>query len=97
MFCIEYTFKGHVYVFAGRVKIVSHSACRTSAILKYFCPLEKCVVKCTDHPNMTIAVYWDVKLPPPPPKKKTRGADNKSLDWWPSGAFRIKIAYLAGL
>ena len=26
-------------VFAGRVKIVSHSSCRTSAILKYFCPL----------------------------------------------------------
>ena len=24
---------------AGRVKIVSHSSCRTSAILKYFCPL----------------------------------------------------------
>ena len=26
-------------MFAGRVKIVSHSSCRTSAILKYFCPL----------------------------------------------------------
>ena len=24
---------------AGRVRIVSHSSCRTSAILKYFCPL----------------------------------------------------------
>ena len=28
-----------VHVFAGRVKIVSHLSCRTSAILKYFCPL----------------------------------------------------------
>ena len=26
-------------MFAGRVKIVSHSSCSTSAILKYFCPL----------------------------------------------------------
>ena len=25
-------------MFAGRVKIVSHPSCRTSAILKYFCP-----------------------------------------------------------
>ena len=39
MFFIAYTFKGQVHVFAGRVKIVSHSTCRTSAILKYFCPL----------------------------------------------------------
>ena len=27
-------------MFAGRVKIVSHSSCRASAILKYFCPLK---------------------------------------------------------
>ena len=27
-------------MFAGRVKIVSHSSCRASAILRYFCPLE---------------------------------------------------------
>ena len=39
MFFIAYTFKGQVHVFAGRVKIVSHSSCRTSAIFKYFCPL----------------------------------------------------------
>ena len=26
--------------FIGRVKIVSHSSCRTSPILKYFCPLK---------------------------------------------------------
>ena len=38
-FFIAYTFKGHMHVFAGRVKIVSHSSCRTSAILKYFCHL----------------------------------------------------------
>ena len=36
MFFIAYTFKGQVHVFAGRVKIVSHSSCRTSTILKYF-------------------------------------------------------------
>ena len=36
MFCIAYAFKGQVHVFAGRVKTVSHSSCRTSAILKYF-------------------------------------------------------------
>ena len=39
MFFIAYAFKGQVRVFAGRVKIVSHLPCRTSAILKYFCPL----------------------------------------------------------
>ena len=39
MFFSAYTFKGQVHVFAGQVKIVSHSSCRTSAILKYFCPL----------------------------------------------------------
>ena len=39
MFSISYAFKGQVHVFAGRVNIVSHSSCRTSAILKYFCPL----------------------------------------------------------
>ena len=39
MFFIAYTFKGQVHVFAGRVKIVGHSSCRTSAIFKYFCPL----------------------------------------------------------
>ena len=38
MFLIAYAFKGQVHVFAGRVKIVSHSSCRTSAILKYICP-----------------------------------------------------------
>ena len=27
-------------MFAGRVRIVCHSPCRTSAILKYFCPLQ---------------------------------------------------------
>ena len=30
---------GQVHVFAGRVKIVSHLSCKTSATLKYFCPL----------------------------------------------------------
>ena len=40
MFFIAYTFKGQVHMFAGRVKIVSHSSARTTAILKYFCPLQ---------------------------------------------------------
>ena len=39
MFFIAYAFKGHVHAFAGRVKVVSHSSCRSSAIFKYFCPL----------------------------------------------------------
>ena len=39
MFFIAYAIKGQVRVFAGRVKIVSHSSCRTSTILNYFCPL----------------------------------------------------------
>ena len=39
MFFIAYAFKGQIHVFAGGVKIISHSSCRTSAILKYFCPL----------------------------------------------------------
>ena len=28
-----------MHAFAGRVEVVSHSSCRTSAIFKYFCPL----------------------------------------------------------
>ena len=39
MFFIAYPFKGQVHVFAGRVKIVSHTSFRTYTILKYFCPL----------------------------------------------------------
>ena len=39
MFFIACAFKGHVHAFAGRVKVVSHSSCRASAIFKYFCPL----------------------------------------------------------
>ena len=39
MFFITYGFKGQVHVFVGRVKIVSHSSSRTSAILNYFCSL----------------------------------------------------------
>ena len=38
MFFIAHAFKGQVRVLAGRMKIVSHSSCRTSAILKYFVP-----------------------------------------------------------
>ena len=38
MFFIAYAFKGHVHAFAGRVKVVSHLSCRTSAIFKYFVP-----------------------------------------------------------
>ena len=39
MFFIAYAFKGQVHVFAGRVKIVSLSSCRTNAMFKYFFPL----------------------------------------------------------
>ena len=34
MFFIAYALNGQVHVFTGRVKIVSHSSCRTSTILK---------------------------------------------------------------
>ena len=43
MLFIAYAFKGQVHVFARRVKFVSHSSCRTNAILKYFCPLNQVV------------------------------------------------------
>ena len=43
---IAYTFKGQVHVFAGQVKIESHSSCRISAILKYFCPLQGVPIYC---------------------------------------------------
>ena len=49
MFFIAYAFKGQVHVFAGRVKIVSHSSCRTSAILKYFCLLVLFCMYVTSH------------------------------------------------
>ena len=39
MFLIAYAFKGQVHVFAGQAKMVSHLSCRTSAVIKYFCPL----------------------------------------------------------
>ena len=39
MLFIAYAFKGQAHVFAGLMKTVSHLSCRTSAILKYFCPL----------------------------------------------------------
>ena len=57
MFFIAYAFKGHVHAFAGRVKVVSHSSCRTSAILKYFCPLKgtvKPVFKLNSHSKIDI-------------------------------------------
>ena len=50
MFFIAYTFKGQVHVFAEQVKIVSHLSCRTSAILKYFCPL----------PNAIHYIIWNL-------------------------------------
>ena len=31
-------------MFVGQVKIVCHSSCRTSAILKHFCPLTRALV-----------------------------------------------------
>ena len=50
MFSMAYTFKGQVHVFAGRVKIVSHSSCRTSAMFKYFCPLTLYSKTCVERP-----------------------------------------------
>ena len=44
-------------MFAGREKIVSHSSCRTSAILKYFSPLSldaKQFSETPDDPFITI-------------------------------------------
>ena len=35
-------------MFAGQVKIVSHSSCRTSAILKYICPQDRKVAHIKD-------------------------------------------------
>ena len=58
MFFIAYTFKGQLHVLAGRVKIVSNWSCRTSAILKYICPLIDLpklvcyVFTCTSHLSM---------------------------------------------
>ena len=45
MFFTAYAFKGQVHVFAGRVKIVGHSSCRTSAYRIIFVP---CMVLCTE-------------------------------------------------
>ena len=42
-------------MFAGRVKIVSHSSCRTRAILKYFCPLPMLNIAIA---ALTAAVYY---------------------------------------
>ena len=51
MFSFAFAFKGQVHVLAGRVKIVSHSFCNASAVLKYFCPLDtnkiKMLIKCS--------------------------------------------------
>ena len=58
MFFIAYTIKGQVHVSAGRVKIVSHSSCRTSAILKYFCPLMR-----NEQANVIIVVLTQEKNP----------------------------------
>ena len=49
-----------MHAFARRVKIVSHSSCRTSAVLKYFCPLVMSFLLCLvlvkprkTHPDLT--------------------------------------------
>ena len=44
MYLIAYAFKGQVHVFAGQVKIVNRSSCRTHAIFKYFCPLDQFLI-----------------------------------------------------
>ena len=55
MFIIAYAFTGQVHVFLGRVKIVSHSSCRTSAILKYFLPVFASISAVTVYLE---GVYW---------------------------------------
>ena len=64
MFFIAYAFKGQVYVFAGRVKIVSHSSCRTSAKLKYFCPLHVIMVLIVNHLIFAASTFGDFKRLP---------------------------------
>ena len=63
MFFIAYAFKGQVHVFAGQVKIVSPSSCRTSAILKYFCPLEMSNFWC--EPSSTLIHYMSLNATKP--------------------------------
>ena len=36
IFFIAHAFKGHMHVFAGQVKIVSHSSCRTNCNIEIF-------------------------------------------------------------
>ena len=55
MFFIAYTFKGQRHVFAGWGKIVSQSSCRTSAILKYLCPME--YAQCAGSSQSTLVIY----------------------------------------
>ena len=72
MFFIAYTFKGQVHVFAGQVKIVSHSSCRTSAILKHFCSLGQLfvgpcevikLIPCSTQLSMKFILLINVKMP----------------------------------
>ena len=42
-------------MFAGRVKVVSHSSCRTSAIFKYFCPLARNAIR---HRWVKLLLYY---------------------------------------
>ena len=68
MFFIAYAFKGHVHAFAGQVKVVSHSPCRTSAIFKYFCPLPctELLTKFSDkNPVQCIEIKLKYCLQPP--------------------------------
>ena len=61
MFFIAYTFKGLMHEFAGRVKIVSHSSCRTSAILIYFCPLYREVDITYKTPQKSLLSFFPIK------------------------------------
>ena len=58
-------------MFAGQVKIVNHSSCRTSTKLKYFCPLylqaEKVLEEedaVTPHMSKTDKILEDIVTPP---------------------------------
>ena len=61
MYFIVYAFKGQVQVFAGEMKIVSRSSCRTSAILKYFLS-PAYAVSTSKEPSQNMFKLMDMKI-----------------------------------
>ena len=55
-----------MHVFAGRMRVVSNSSCRTRAILNYFCPLARIVhifnlFVCKNQNKFVLAFIMDPK------------------------------------